>query len=95
MKGWGLRGGTFRFTGGGPRIRITLRQDRWASGTRVSGTVTWDQASGRVRAQLTVTGPGGVSASVRLHYLDHVPHPSATLAGHIGGRRIAATMPAP
>jgi pimeloyl-ACP methyl ester carboxylesterase len=95
VKGWGLRGGTFRFTGGGPRIRITLRRDRWTCDTRVSGTVSWDQASGRVRGQLTVTGPGGVRASVRLHYLDHVPHPSATLTGHIGNRRLAATMPAP
>jgi pimeloyl-ACP methyl ester carboxylesterase len=95
VKGWGLRGGTFRFAGGGPRIRITLRGDRWTSDTRVSGTVTWDQASGRVRARLTVTGPGGISAAVRLRYLDHVPHPEATLTGRTGGRRIAATMPAP
>jgi pimeloyl-ACP methyl ester carboxylesterase len=95
VKGWGLRGGTFRFTGSGSRIRITLRRDRWTSDTRVSGTVTWDQVTGLVRARLTVTGLGGVRAAVRLRYLDHVPHPAATLTGHIGGRRIAATMPAP
>jgi pimeloyl-ACP methyl ester carboxylesterase len=95
VQGWGLRGGTFRFTGSGPRIRIILHQDRWTSDTRVSGTVAWDQASGLVRAQLTVAGPGGVKAAVRLRYLDHVPHPSATLAGHIGNRQVAATMPAP
>ena len=46
-------------------------------------------------AWLTVTGPGGRKATIRLHYGDYVPHAPATLAGSYGGRRIAATMPAP
>jgi hypothetical protein len=46
-------------------------------------------------AWLTVTGPGGRKATIRLHYRDYVPHATATLAGSYGGRRIAATMPAP
>jgi pimeloyl-ACP methyl ester carboxylesterase len=95
VKGWGLRGGTFRFTGDGSRIGIRLTRVRWTSDTRVSGTVQWNQASGRIRARLTVTGPGGISASIRLRYSDYVRHSAASLSGRYRGQRIAATMPAP
>jgi pimeloyl-ACP methyl ester carboxylesterase len=95
VKGWGLRGGTFRFTGSGSRLRITLAAVRWTADTRVTGTVGWDQATGRIRARLTVTGPGGISAAVRLRYSDYVRHPAAVLSGRSRGHRIAATMPAP
>ncbi len=69
VKGWGLRGGTFRFTGNGSRIAIRLTRVRWTSDTQVSGTVRWDQVSGRVRARLTIAGPGGISASIELRLL--------------------------
>ena len=95
VNGWGLRGGTFRFTGTGSRIGIRLTRVRWTSDTRVSGTVQWNQVSGRVRAKLTIAGPGGRSASVRLQYFDYVRHSVASLSGHYQGRRIAAVMPAP
>ena len=64
--GWGLRGGTFRVTGDGNSIGIRLKRVRWTSDTRVSGTVWWNQVSGRVWARLTIAGPGGTSASIRL-----------------------------
>jgi hypothetical protein len=95
VKGWGLRGGTFRFTGDGSRIGIRLTRVRWTHDTRVSGTVRWNQVSGRVQARLTIAGPGGISASVRLQYFDYVRHSKATLSGRYRGQRIAATMPAP
>jgi hypothetical protein len=44
---------------------------------------------------LTITGPGGISASVRLRYFDYVRHSKATLSGRYQGQPIAATMPAP
>jgi hypothetical protein len=95
VKGWGLRGGTFAFTYPGSRVGIRLHAVRWTTDTRVSGTVSWNQSSGRIRATLTVTGPVGVTAAVTLHYSDYVRHPDAVLAGHVRGHRIAATMPAP
>jgi pimeloyl-ACP methyl ester carboxylesterase len=95
VKGWGLRGGTFRFTGDGSRIGIRLTRVRWTSDTRVSGTVRWNQVSGRIQARLTIAGPGGISASIRLQYFDYVRHSTATLSGRYRGQRIAATMPAP
>jgi hypothetical protein len=95
VRGWGLRGGTFRFAGDGSRIGIRLTRVRWTSDTRVSGTVRWNQVSGRVWARLTIAGPGGNSASIRLWYFDYVRHSAARLSGRYRGQRIAATMPAP
>jgi hypothetical protein len=68
---------------------------RWTADTRVSGTVRWNQVTGRIRARVTIAGPGGIAAAVRLRYSDYVPHPKATLSGRYRGRRIAAIMPAP
>jgi hypothetical protein len=95
VKGWGLRGGTFRFTGNGSRIGIRLTRVRWTSDTQVSGTVRWNQISGQVRARLTIAGPGGTSASIGLRYSDYVRHSVAHLSGHYRGQRIIAAMPAP
>jgi pimeloyl-ACP methyl ester carboxylesterase len=95
VKGWGLRGGTFTFGGSGSVVTIRLTRVRWTSDTKVSGTVRWNQTSGEVQAQLTVTGPGQAAASVRLRYFDYVRHSKATLSGRYRGQRIAAAMPAP
>lgn len=95
VKGWGLRGGTFRFTGDGSRTGIRLTRVRWTSDTRVSGTVRWNQVTGQVRARLRIAGPGGISASIGLRYPDYVRHSVAHLSGHYQGQRIIATMPAP
>jgi hypothetical protein len=95
VKGWGLRGGTFRFTGTGSRIGIHLTRVRWTSDTQVSGTVRWNQVSGQIRARLTIAGPGGVSASIRLRYADYVRNSVARLSGRYRGQTIVATMPSP
>jgi hypothetical protein len=95
VRGWGLRGGTFRFTGNGSRIGIRLTRVRWTSDTQVSGTVRWNQVSGQVRARLTIAGPGRISASIGLRYSDYVRHSVAHLSGHYRGERIIVAMPAP
>ncbi len=95
VHGWGLRGGTYRFSGPPARIKITFRRYRWTADTMVSGTARWDQATGQLTARLTVTGPGGSQAVVRLAYRDEVHHGVARIAGSIAGRRIVAELPAP
>jgi pimeloyl-ACP methyl ester carboxylesterase len=96
VRGWGLRGGTFRFSyPGGSLVGIRLDHVRWTAGTQVSGTVRWDQDAGLVTAALTVTGPHGARAQFGLRYLDSVPHSTARLTGRAGGVRLAAVMPAP
>jgi pimeloyl-ACP methyl ester carboxylesterase len=96
VRGWGLRGGTFRFSyPGSSLVGIRLHQVRWTADTRVSGTVRWDQDAGLITAALTVTGPHGARVQVDLRYLDYVPHPTAVLTGRAGDARLAAAMPAP
>jgi TAP-like protein len=96
VRGWGLRGGTFRFSyPGGSLAGIRLHQVRWTAGTGVSGTVRWDQDAGLITAKLTVTGPHGARVRARLRYLDYVPHSVAVLTGRAGDARLAAALPAP
>jgi hypothetical protein len=94
-RGWGLRGGTFRFTGTGSQIKIRLTRVRWTTDTRVTGTVQWNQVRGKIQARLTITGPHGGAAAVQPGYADYVRHSTATLSGHYRGQPIAARMPAP
>ena len=95
VKGWGLRGGTYAYTGRARSVQITLRAVKWTADTAVSGHARWDQVTGRMRAWLTVSGARGAVASVRLLYLDYVPHATAEISGSFRGRAIAASMPAP
>ena len=98
VKGWGLRGGTFA-------VHRDRQPDRDPAARRVRWTVRHpgqrDRLAGTRPAAgsgppLTVTGPGGVTASVRLRYSDYVPASRRPCwPATIGGRRIAATMPAP
>lgn len=94
VHGWGLRGGTCKFTGPATATRITFHGYRWTKDTAVSGRAVWNQTAGLVRATLTVTSPGG-SATVQLSYQDYVRNPLATITGSYGGAVIAASMPAP
>jgi pimeloyl-ACP methyl ester carboxylesterase len=95
VHGWGLRGGTYRFSGPASATKITLRNVKWTTDTTVSGHANWNQVTGQVRAWLTVTGPGRTSAALSLHYLDNLPDPVAEISGTFRGRAIVATMPAP
>ena len=64
--------------------RIRLTRVRWTSDTPASGTVWWNQVTGRVWARLTIVGPGAASASVRLWYFDYVWHSAATCPAATG-----------
>jgi pimeloyl-ACP methyl ester carboxylesterase len=95
VHGWGLRGGTYSFAGPPSRTRITFRGYRWTSDTSVSGYALWDQVTGRISAWLSVTAPGGRTATVQLSYRDYVFHAEARISGSFAGRVIAAVMAAP
>jgi pimeloyl-ACP methyl ester carboxylesterase len=94
-QGWGLRGGTYTYSGPASSTTIILRKVEWTTDTTVSGLADWNQVTGLMRAWLTVTGPGKTSATVRLRYLDYVPHPTATISGSFNSQAIKAVMPAP
>jgi pimeloyl-ACP methyl ester carboxylesterase len=95
VHGWGLRGGTFSFSGPAKRTQITFRGDRWTSDTSARGYAVWNRVAGRLAAWLTVTAPDGRKAVLHVRYRDYVPHALAYVDGTFGGRRILAVLPAP
>lgn len=95
VEGFGLRGGHQTFSGPATATIIRFHSVRWTTDTSASGHALWNQVTGRVQAWLTVTGPGGRRASIRLSYHDYVWHSVAAISGSFQGHVIAARMPAP
>ncbi len=92
VKGFGLRGGSFTFGGADPdSTTISFSGDRWTGDATVSGIATWNQTTGHVTANLTVTGPDGLTATVAVTYDDFTPHAVIHLTGTSGGQQIVAT----
>ena len=92
--GVGLRGGRFD-TAGWVAVWFGLHDVRWVRDAGVSGTVHWDLDDGRIRASVSVGGPGVDPGHLRLAWNDWHPHAVATARGTIGGRAIAMSFPAP
>jgi hypothetical protein len=92
--GSGLRGGRFTVAGD-PLVRLRLRGVRFVADATVEGTATWNLDSGKVTARVTVTGPRGAAATLRMAWNDKGRHPLARVTGRAGGDRLAATLPAP
>ena len=92
--GVGLRGGGFDTTGY-VHAGFTLHGIRWVNDAAVSGTVTWDQTDGSIRADVTVNGTGVAPGHLILRWNDHAPHATATAHGSVGGRAVHLSFPAP
>ena len=96
--GVGLRGGGFVARGAyfswGP-LRLTFHADRFVSDVATSGHATWSRSASRVSALLHVTGPHGLSGTMRLTFPTDMNQGVATATGTIGGRAVDLTMPSP
>jgi hypothetical protein len=92
--GAGLRGGTFT-TSDGPKVRWRLKNVRWVRDVKVSGTASWDRTNGRIRANLTVDGPGARPGELRLRWNDRHPHAQASATGQLGRAAVNYRFPAP
>jgi len=93
--GVGLRGGQFQYTSAGDITNFTLDNSQWVDDLAVSGTIAWQYATpGAVLAQLAFNTPAG-SGALQISWDDRQPQAQATIQGTIGGRAIAAAMPAP
>jgi pimeloyl-ACP methyl ester carboxylesterase len=91
----GLRGGSVTFSGGNV-LRIRLRSVRWVTNATVSGTASWNQASQRVTARLTVRLSNGEVVRLTARWAVYArPGRPAVISGSAGRARLAATAPAP
>ena len=91
----GLRGGSFAVAMDGDTVTVTLRALRWTEDLAVSGRVAWNQATGAVRARLSLSTTDGRHGALRAHWDDRAPDARATLAGSIAGHVLAAATDAP
>ena len=93
-QGVGLRGGRFTTTGV-TQVGFELHDVRWVEDEAVSGTVSWDRATGAIRAHVTIRGPDTPDGSLWMAWNDFQTQPLASIRGRLGGVRVACEVPAP
>jgi hypothetical protein len=91
----GLRGGRWSYFGDRV-VFFDLARTRFVPGVEVTARVRWGyRAAGKVRADVEVSGPGGLSGNLVLRWSGREQNAVAVLTGEVGGRSLRATMPAP
>jgi pimeloyl-ACP methyl ester carboxylesterase len=90
----GLRGGHWSYSGGAVTV-FTLRNVAFVPGVRVTGTVRWVYATGRVRALVVTHTAGGPPERLRMAWSLQVRAARARLDGSAAGRRLRLHMLAP
>ena len=93
-KGRGLRGGTFTTTDG-PRVRWKLNDVRWVEDVAVSGRVSWNRATGQIRAKVRVTGRKIKAATVVMAWNDWHLHARAVATTTVDQASRTFAFPAP
>ncbi len=92
----GLRGGsvTLRYTATGLAMRLDAV--RWVTDATIDGTATWNQATGKVTARLTVHPRRGAAVRLTATWLVFgQPGQYAVITGSQGKAALAARCPAP
>jgi pimeloyl-ACP methyl ester carboxylesterase len=96
-KGAGLRGGAFTIGFGDNHAKVKLTGARFAGDVAVTGKATYGYQSQAIDATVTVDGPGaedGTLHIVGVWFGFRVPTTVLEVSGTIGGRAVAATVPA-
>jgi pimeloyl-ACP methyl ester carboxylesterase len=93
--GVGLRGGSFTIAQTATGHDFQLQAVRWTLDVEVSGTVSWDQSTGEIRADLEVKGPGDASGPLSLSWNDRQTDAVARITGTLGGESVEAERLAP
>jgi pimeloyl-ACP methyl ester carboxylesterase len=93
--GVGLRGGTYSVTESKGAYRITLKDLRWTEDLAVSGTVDVPWYTGQAHAALQLRGEPELSGTLEADWPEGTPLANAEVYGTLGGRPVAAKLPAP
>jgi pimeloyl-ACP methyl ester carboxylesterase len=94
----GLYGGSFRINGGvypPTPVKLHLSSLRFVPDLAVSGTVVWTKSTSTVAANVTLSGPAGLSGTLRYTWSTNSPGAVATVDGTIASSAISTTLPAP
>ena len=92
FEGVGLRGGRFVSTGL-DQVRFRLTGLRYVTDLAVSGTMTWDRATGEIDAEVTFTG--AAAGRLSLSWNDYQPVAAAVVTGTVDGEPVDLAIPAP
>lgn len=90
--GVGLRGGRFTSTGL-DQVRFRLTGLRYVTDLRVSGSMTWDRATGSIEAEVRFTG--AASGRLAVSWSDYDSFAEATVSGTVDGEAVDLILPAP
>ena len=90
----GLRGGRWSYEGDDVVV-FTFDRTRFAGDVAVTGTATWDLATGVLDADVQVAGPAQGSGRVTARWNTQRRLAQATLGGTLGDRALRAEMLAP
>ncbi len=91
----GLRGGRVTFSGDNV-VRMTLSNVRWVTDATIDGTARWNQPADLVTARLTVHPAGAAPVQLTARWRPFGQQDQlAVITGSQGGKRLAATCPAP
>ena len=91
----GLRGGQFTYTTSATGYVFTLRELKWTEDIAVSGTVSWDQVTNLITAQVTLESAGTHVGSLEIRWDDADIDAMASVTGEIQGATLVAQRIAP
>ena len=91
----GLRGGKFTYAASDTGYEFTLKGLKWTQDVAVSGTVSWDQTSNIITAQVTLKSGGTQVGNLQIRWNDADINARASVAGTIQGATLNADRIAP
>jgi pimeloyl-ACP methyl ester carboxylesterase len=93
--GSGLRGGKFTYDATDVGYDFNLKAVRFTQDVAVSGTVSWDQTSNLITAQVTLNGGGAAVGTLSIQWNDADINAMAAVTGTIQGAALNAQRIAP
>ena len=91
----GLRGGKFTYTTSRTVYVFTLTELKWTEDVAVSGTVSWDQVSNIITAQVKLKSAGAQVGALHIRWNDADIDAMASVTGEIQGATLIAQRIAP
>jgi pimeloyl-ACP methyl ester carboxylesterase len=91
----GLHGGKFTYHTNATGYVFTLTNFSWTEDVAVSGTVSWDQASNIITAQVTLKSAGTQAGNLQIRWNDGDINAMASVTGKIQGAALVAQRIAP
>jgi hypothetical protein len=91
----GLRGGKFTYAATDTGYEFKLKGLKWTDDIAVSGTVSWDQTTNIITAQVTLKGAGTQLGTLQISWNDADINAMASVTGNIQGAALVATRIAP